>query len=100
MPSRRVPLADRLHSTVFHDCIAVTPAAARAGGDIRGRLWDILHMLKLAIARRNGQPVREILFDVLVVTDRIKPTLTKLKAVAGPDDYGRPCLTLIYPEKD
>jgi hypothetical protein len=61
-------------STVFHDCIEVTPAAARAGCNIRGRLWDILHTLKLAIQGRR--PTTEIYFDGLVVTDRMQPTLT------------------------
>src|SRR5262245_4121103 len=27
-------------STVFFECIDVTPAARRAGNDIKGRLWD------------------------------------------------------------
>jgi hypothetical protein len=87
-------------STVFHDCIAVTPAAARAGCDIRGRLWDILQTLKATIQGRRQRPATEIFFDVLVVTDRIQPTTTKLKAIAGPDDYGRPCITIMYPDED
>jgi hypothetical protein len=34
------------------------------------------------------------------VVDRQKPTLVTLKAVAGPDDDGQPCLTLMLPEED
>jgi hypothetical protein len=87
-------------STVFHECIEVTPGASRAGNDIEGRLWDVLWILKQAIARRHDKPRTEILFDVLVVRDRIRPTLTKLKAVAGPDDHGAPCLTIMFPDED
>jgi hypothetical protein len=87
-------------STVFFECIDVTPAARRAGDDVKGRLWDVLWMLKQAVSRRRGQPLTEILFDVLVVRDRITPTLTKLKAVAGPDDDGAPCLTIMFPDED
>jgi len=29
-------------STVFHECIEVTPAAKQARCDMKGRLWDVL----------------------------------------------------------
>jgi len=35
-----------------------------------------------------------------ILRDRVQPSLTKLKVVAGPDDYGRPCLTIILPDED
>jgi uncharacterized protein DUF6573 len=87
-------------STVFFECIDVTPAARRAGNDIKGRLWDILQTMKNAVRRIGEQTTPELFFDVLVVRDRIQPTLTKLKVVAGPDDYGRPCLTIMFPDED
>lgn len=87
-------------STVFNECIALTPSAVRALNDIEGRLWDVLWMLKQAITRHRAQPMTELFFDVLVVTDRLTPTLTKLKAVCGPDDDGEPCVTIMYPEED
>jgi hypothetical protein len=43
----------------------------------------------------------QLLFiDVLVVLDRIRPTLTKLKVVAGPDDLGRPSVMIMFPDED
>jgi hypothetical protein len=87
-------------STVFFECIDVTPAARRAGNDIKGRLWDILQTMKNAMRRTGNQPTTELFFDVLVIRDRMQQTLTKLKVVGGPDDYGRPCLTIMFPEED
>jgi uncharacterized protein DUF6573 len=94
----RWPMAST--SSVFFECIDVTPAARRAGNDIKGRLWDILQTMKNAMRRTGNTLTTELFFDVLVVRDRIQPTLTKLKVVAGPDDYGRPCLTIMFPEED
>ena len=38
--------------------------------------------------KTGEEPTTRLLFDVFVVRDRIRPTLTKLKVVAGPDDNG------------
>jgi len=55
--------------------------------------------MKRAI-QTSGRPTDTVYFDVLVVIDRMKPTLTKFKAVCGPDDDGRPCITIMYPHED
>lgn len=85
---------------VFAECIDLTPAAKAAGNDLKGRLWDVLTMFKFAITKRRGQPLSVLTFDVLVVRDRVRPTLTTLKAVAGPDDHGNPCMTIMFPDED
>jgi hypothetical protein len=87
-------------SSVFFECIDVTPAARQAGNDIKGRLWDILQVMRHAVRKNGSEPTTGLFFDVLVVRDRIKPRLTKLKVVAGPDDDGRPCLTVMFPDED
>jgi uncharacterized protein DUF6573 len=72
----------------------------QAGNDIKGRLWDILQIMKNALRRTGNTPTTEVFFDVLVVRDRVQPSLTKLKVVAGSDGYGRPCLTIMFPDED
>lgn len=84
---------------VFSECVGLTKAAEKAGNDIKGRLWDILWMLKLAIkACRPG--TTRIPFKVLVVRDRVRPTLTELVAVCGPGDNMEPVITIQYPGQD
>jgi hypothetical protein len=75
--------------------------------DIKGRLWDVLWMLKLAIRRGLGG---EIVRFCLRVVPNVpagyskpnppRPKLVHLKAVCGPDDDGSPCLTIMLPEED
>jgi hypothetical protein len=50
--------------------------------------------------RKSNVDGAELLFRFLCVVDRQKPTLVTLKAVAGPDDDGQPCLTFMLPEED
>jgi hypothetical protein len=76
--------------------------------DIKGRLWDVLWMLKLAI--RRIQAPRPILHFSLRVVPNVPANYAKsnpprakivhLKAVCGPDDDGSPCLTIMLPEED
>ncbi len=80
---------------VFSSCIELTDAAERAGNDIRGRLWDILWMLKMAV--RTAKATDRISFKVSVVRDRVRPTPTELVAVCGPGDDLEPVITLMFP---
>jgi hypothetical protein len=76
--------------------------------DIKGRLWDVLWMLKLAI--RRTQTPRAVLHFSLRVVPNVpanyskpnlpRPKIVQLKAVCGPDDDGSPCLTIMLPEED
>lgn len=82
---------------VFMDCVELTPAAKRASNDVKGRLWDILMTAGGAV---RTQRLPEVIFSVLVVRDRVRPTLTRLKCVIGPGDDGEPVITIRYPEED
>lgn len=84
---------------VFSECIELTDAAKRAGNDIKGRLWDVLWMLKNAI-RRAPAGMTRIPFTVLVVNERVRPTPTQLVAVCGPGDNMEPVITIQYPGQD
>ena len=75
--------------------------------DIKGRLWDILWMLKLAIRRGLGGEIVRFCLRVVpnVSADYSKPNPPKarivhLRCVCGPDDDGSPCLTIMLPEED
>ena len=87
--------------TAFERYVAVTPAAQAAGNDVKGRLWDILTMLRLAIRRLEAETRSENLtFQFLCIVDAAEPVLAELKAIIGPDDDGDPCLTLLLPDED
>lgn len=61
------------------------------GQDEKGRLWDVLSVLRMA-ARRGGSIVR---FQVLV-----SRVLVNLKAHIGPGDSGEPVVTIMLPQED
>lgn len=86
-------------TTAFGDYVELTPAAKRACNDIKGRLWDVLWMFRVAVRQQRGDS-REILFQFYCVTDRIRPTLCILKAVIGPGDQGEPVITIMHPWED
>lgn len=83
----------------FSACVALTPAAERAGCDIKGRLWDVLNMLGYAIRRAGPSQGQELLFELYVVRDRVRPTRTKLKCIVGPGDDAEPVFTIMFPEQ-
>jgi hypothetical protein len=90
----RAPIA--MTREVFMECVELTPAAKRAFNDVKGRLWDVLTMLKHAMRR----PQPELLFKVLVVRERVRPTPTVLKCVLGPGDDGEAVITIMFPGQD
>jgi hypothetical protein len=93
----RVPVA--CTRAVFDSCIALTPAARRACNDVRGRAWDVLHMLRLAV-RASGGGTDRLTFAVRVVRERVRPTPTTLLAIIGPGDDGAPVMTIMFPGED
>lgn len=66
--------------------------------DERGRLWDILMMLRFAI--QGGAEGNELLYEVLVRNDNTSPQPVKLKAICGPGDSAEPVLTIMLPHED
>ena len=93
----RIPIA--MTATAFGQYVELTPAAERACNDIKGRLWDVLWMLKLAIGRCPVD-TDTIYFDLYCVVDRVKPKLVRLKSLCGPGDEAEPVLTIMFPEED
>jgi len=93
----RTPVA--VTSSVWADYIAVPNGVE--GQDERGRLWDVLMMLRFAI--RSGKGSGSIIRYRLYVRNDNRdadPPEVELKAVCGPDDDGMPCVTVMLPEED
>jgi hypothetical protein len=67
--------------------------------DEAGRLWDLLWMLRWAIARQGGGSA--VFYGVHVRNDERDgtPPLVRLKAVCGPGDHGEAVLTVLLPEE-
>jgi hypothetical protein len=71
--------------------------------DERGRLWDVISMLKFAIGRARGPAV--LIRYELYVKNHNRERLTArdrvaLKAVCGPGDVGEPVITIMLPDED
>lgn len=66
--------------------------------DEEGRLWDIVWMLAAAMREASGRA--ELRFRLYVRNDNRRPRPVTLKAVCGPDDAGRPCITVMMPDED
>ena len=105
----RYPVA--MTATAFTKCVSPLDGEGEKLApcqDIKGRLWDVLWMLKCAIrGTKNGQTV--LRFSLRVVpnvandgTGNVAPRakLMHLKCVCGPDDDGSPCITIMLPEED
>lgn len=92
----RLPVA--MTSAAFHRYVELSPAAERAGNDIKGRLWDVLWMLLQEI--RNSRNNSELRFSFYCVTQSVRATRCELKALCGPGDAGDPVLTILLPEED
>jgi hypothetical protein len=69
------------------------------GQDMKGRYFDVVWMLRLAMRRQ--QDASCVLFRLYVVPNPGgKASLVELKCVAGPDDDGNVCLTIMLPDQD
>jgi hypothetical protein len=82
--------------------------------DFKGRLWDVLWLLRCALAGMLGREATvnedgcQVLFPVRVYrekgfegwTHRTGHEVVRLKAIAGAGDNGEPVLTLMLPEED
>ena len=69
--------------------------------DERGRLWDILWMLRFAILK--ARPAQDRLsFALYVRNDNHRPRLVKLLATCGPLDMDdpQPAITVMMPGED
>ncbi|WP_079416150.1 DUF6573 family protein [Thiomonas intermedia] len=104
----RWPVA--LTAAAWTDCVAWDEETEKrkgyTGQSTSGRLWDVVWMLSLALrsATRRGMDTSRPLFYELVRTPRegrgVKPRPARLKFIVGPDDNGRPCITVMLPGED
>ena len=88
-----------LTRTVFDAYVAVPPDVTAQ--DERGRLWDIVWMLRFAIIRaRPG--VQRIPVALYVRNDNHRAKLIKLIATCGPRDIDdpSPAITVMMPDED
>jgi len=88
-----------LSDNLYHGYIVPALALIAEGQSIQGRLWDVLMVLRHAI--RSSKDDSYISFSVLFqMAPGAEPVAVELVSVAGPDDDGSPCLTIMLPEDD
>jgi hypothetical protein len=76
----------------------VTVPAGVVGQDEQGRAWDIVWMLRRAIAAGKGGT--EIRYHLMVRNDNRRPRMVELKAICGPGDDAEPVITIMLPNED
>lgn len=81
---------------VFERCIRVPEGVS--GQDEAGRAWDLLWVLRLAVAHSSGRDW--LLYTVLVQNDNTGPRPVSLKALCHPGDDAQPVITVLMPEED
>ncbi|MEL7554894.1 MAG: DUF6573 family protein [bacterium] len=82
---------------LYHDYIVPALALVAEGQSVQGRLWDTLMCLRHAI--RSSKDDTYLRFTVLFqMSLGAAPMPVELVSVAGPDDGGYPCLTIMLPE--
>lgn len=93
-----VPVA--VTQSVWASCVELPPTVY--GPDETGRLLALLTILAIEILESKPPFWSELRFAVCIVNDERIPNAPpeKLKAVCGPDDDGRRCLTIMCPEED
>ncbi len=82
-------------NTVWGEYVEVPEGVT--GQDWKGRLWDILWLFRCAAKAAKDNT---IYFSARVSNDDKPPREIRLKAVCGPGDDGKPCITLLAPEED
>ncbi len=84
---------------LFHSYIVPALALVAEGQSVQGRLWDSLMCLRHAI--RSPKDDTYLRFTVLFqMSPGASPVPVELLSVAGPDDDGSPCLTLMLEGDD
>jgi len=91
----RIPVA--ISRAAHVRCVALTPAAERAGNDVAGRLWDVLWMCRRQVQRDAST----FFFQLYVVTDNPRePELVTLRATVDGGDDGDPVITILCDDED
>jgi len=92
----KYPMA--MTSAAFSNAIAPIDGELSAGQDVKGRLWDLLMVLKAAIQSSRG-PGDRIDFS-LSVLDGQRHNKVDLYALCGPGDTCEPVITIMLPGED
>jgi hypothetical protein len=88
-----------LTETLYHSYIVPALGLVAEGQSIQGRLWDLLFVLRFAIAKAHNADT--VLFTVLfLMSSGATPVPIELKAICGPGDDGEPVLTIMLPDED
>jgi hypothetical protein len=66
--------------------------------DEKGRAWDIVWMLRMAITAGKGG--EEIRYSLMVRNNNRRSKRVTLKAVCGPGDDGESVITIMLPDED
>lgn len=103
----RIPVY--MTTSVWHDCVNPLVGCGEELAltqDAKGRLWDILNMLRFAI-RGAKRGANRLTFELRVVRNCpagkakwTRPKRVTLLATCGGDDDGSPCITICYPDED
>ena len=88
-----------LSDHLYHSYIVPALDLIAEGQSITGRLWDTLMVLRHAISSSKDDSY--LRFTVLFqMSLGAAPVPIELVSVAGPNDDGSPCLTIMLPEDD
>jgi hypothetical protein len=95
------------------DCVAWDDATETrkgyTGQSESGRLWDVCWLLSRVLLRAARQgltaasPAHPMYVELLRIPREgrgVKPRLVHLKFTTGPNDNGRPCITVMMPGED
>lgn len=88
---------------VWEDCCEWTDAdskAKREGQSVRGRLWDVVSLLRFSIQRERGGEVIHYQLSRIPRPGCGAKRLVTLKAVCGPGDTPEPVITIMLQNED
>lgn len=92
----RIPVA--MTATAFAETVhPLDGSVLPEGQDLTGRLWDVLWMLRCAIACAGDND--RVNFTVHIF-DGKRHHPVELYAVCGPGDHGEPVITIMRPDED
>ena len=91
----RYPVA--VTRAVWDDVIEPDDIAKSHGESMRGRLWDVLWLLKKAILAQGGGST---IHYHLIATKGGRKHKVELKSVCGPGDTPDPVITVMLPNED
>ena len=92
----KIPVA--VTAGVWAECVEVPRGVT--GQDETGRLWDVLMMLRHAIAKSGEGNRVDFAVHVRKDNEECTPPLVPLYAVCGPGDDAEPVITVMLPHED